>query len=80
MDEDDEILTVNEAAELLKVHPQVMRRWANEGIIPAGRAGRNWRFSRRAIIEWLFERGAGRQKRGSKQSSARRKKRKTAAN
>jgi len=61
--EEDEILTTREAAELLKVNPVVLARWANEGRIPAARLGnRRWRFRRQELIEWLFDRGAGRQK------------------
>lgn len=81
MDEQDDILTTSEAADLLKVNPTVLRRWAAAGTVPAGRLGnRNWRFSRKALIEWLFERGAGRQKRGSKPSSKRRGSGRTGAN
>jgi len=77
----DEVLTTREAADLLKVNPVVLARWANEGRIPAARLGsRRWRFLRNELIEWLLERGAGRRKRASKASSASRKRSKSAAN
>jgi excisionase family DNA binding protein len=46
----DEILTASEAAALLKVHKRTVYRLAEEGIIPGGRIGHRWRFSRHNIL------------------------------
>ena len=41
-----ELLTVQEAAQRLKVNPQTVRRWARIGLLPAAKAGRKeWRIS-----------------------------------
>jgi len=36
--------TIAEAAKLLKLHPQTLRRWIREGKLPAKRFGRQFRF------------------------------------
>jgi excisionase family DNA binding protein len=36
--------TLAEAAELLKLHPQTLRRWIREGKLPARRFGRQFRL------------------------------------
>jgi len=46
----DEILTADEAAELLKVHKRTVYRLAEEGVIPGTRIGHRWRFSKQNII------------------------------
>ncbi|MEE9248528.1 MAG: helix-turn-helix domain-containing protein [Dehalococcoidia bacterium] len=35
----EQMLTVNEVARLLRVHPNSVRRWANQGLIRAYRIG-----------------------------------------
>ena len=45
----DEILTVDEAAALLKLHKTTVHKLALAGKIPARRIGRQWRFSRVTI-------------------------------
>ncbi len=35
----EQMLTVNEVARLLRVHPNSVRRWANQGLIMAYRIG-----------------------------------------
>ncbi|MFQ5874555.1 MAG: helix-turn-helix domain-containing protein [Dehalococcoidia bacterium] len=35
----EQMLTLNEVARLLKVHPNSVRRWANQGLIRAYRLG-----------------------------------------
>lgn len=39
-----EFLTVHEVAKRLRVHPATVRRWINEGVIPATRVGRDYRI------------------------------------
>lgn len=48
-----EVLTVQEVALLLKLHPRTVMKMAANGEIPAAKVGRKWRFDRRLIEEWL---------------------------
>lgn len=50
---DDEILTVKEVAAKLRVAARTLRQWAEVGIIPAFKLGRQWRFRRTDIQNWL---------------------------
>ncbi len=45
----DEILTVQEVAEYLKVSRTTVWRWCNKGKLPAFKAGRSWRVHRSEI-------------------------------
>ncbi len=42
----DEILTVEEMAQYLKVSRSTVWRWCNEGKVPAFKVGRGWRVHR----------------------------------
>lgn len=55
--EGKEVLTTREAAEFLSMHEKTLVRKARAGLIPAGRTGRAWRFSKRQLIAWLEEGG-----------------------
>ena len=48
-----EVLNVEEAAEFLGFAPYTIREKAREGEIPARKIGREWRFSRQMLLEWL---------------------------
>ena len=48
-----EILTVEEAAALLKIPRSSVYTLAQKGKIPAQKVGRHWRFRREAIDRWL---------------------------
>jgi excisionase family DNA binding protein len=48
-----EVLTLQEAAGLLQVKPKVVGELAEKGELPGRKLGDDWRFSRRALIEWL---------------------------
>ncbi len=48
-----EVLTVSQAAELLGLSPRTVQDHAAEGKLPCQRIGGVWRFSRRAILEYL---------------------------
>lgn len=52
---EDEILTIEETASLLKVSTATIRRWIKRGRIKAFRAGREYRI-RKMDIEELFKR------------------------
>lgn len=51
----EEILTIAELSEHLRVHPTTIYRLLREGKIPGFRVGSAWRFNRAAIEKW--ERG-----------------------
>jgi len=48
-----EIMTTNEVAAYLKLHPITICKYASEGKIPAIRIGRVWRFDKDAIDKWI---------------------------
>ena len=48
-----EIMTTKELAEYLKLHEITVCKHAAEGVIPAKRIGRVWRFDKEAIDEWI---------------------------
>lgn len=48
-----EVLTLEQAAELLQVEPEDVRKLAAGGELPGRRIGSEWRFSRRAVLRWL---------------------------
>ncbi len=52
-----ELLTVDEAADYLAVHPMTVYRWCREGRLPAAKLGAVWRI-RRAALDDLLRRGA----------------------
>lgn len=54
--EEREILTRDQAAELVQVHPSVLIRYVKNDGLPAIRLGPEWRFKRSAIVQWLEER------------------------
>jgi excisionase family DNA binding protein len=48
-----DILTVEEAAELLKIPRSSVYKLAQEGKIPAKKVGRHWRFHRPTLMRWI---------------------------
>jgi excisionase family DNA binding protein len=53
----DEILTLAQTADFLQISPEVLRRHARNGVIPAHKEGRTWRFSRKELEAWLHRAG-----------------------
>ena len=53
--ETPEVLTVDELASLLKVESAVVEALASDGRLPGRRIGDEWRFARRAVLDWLAE-------------------------
>lgn len=51
-----EILNIEEAAQLLGVSTKTFAKVLREGQIPGRKIGREWKFSKRALIDWV---GAG---------------------
>jgi excisionase family DNA binding protein len=50
-----DILTVDEAAELLKIPRSSVYKLAQQGKIPAKKVGRHWRFHRQTIVNWIMD-------------------------
>ena len=53
----EELLSLTSAADFLKISPEVLRRHARNGVIPARKQGRFWRFSKRDLEKWLHKGG-----------------------
>jgi excisionase family DNA binding protein len=52
-DATSEVLTGEQLAELLQVDVKTVRSLAARGQLPGRKIGREWRFSRRAVLDWL---------------------------
>jgi len=46
------ILTLDDVAEYLRVHPSTIYRLLKKKRLPAFKLGRDWRFSRESIDRW----------------------------
>jgi excisionase family DNA binding protein len=51
----DDVLTLEEAAALLKLPADTVRSRAEEGDLPGRRFGSEWRFARFAVLAWLAD-------------------------
>ncbi len=51
----EQTLTSSEVAALFKLHVSTVYRLVNEGILPAYKVGRGWRFNEKDIVEALSE-------------------------
>ena len=47
----NELLTVKEVADYLRVSRVTAWRWCQQGVIPAFRIGRNWRIRREDLLD-----------------------------
>ncbi len=47
------VLTIDEAAELLRVEAGVVQELAETGRMPGRQVGGEWRFAREALLAWL---------------------------
>lgn len=52
----ERLLSLEEAAELLGIHPETLRRMAVRGEVPALKVGRFWKFRASALDEWVLSR------------------------
>jgi excisionase family DNA binding protein len=48
-----DVLTVEQAAELLQLSTKTLKRLAHARRVPSRRVGNQWRFSRRALMDWI---------------------------
>ena len=53
---DSQILNVKEAAELLGMAAETLKRHARKSAIPAAKVGGSWRFHREQLEEWVKSR------------------------
>ncbi len=53
MQRDDEILTLEEVSEIFKVSTKTILKILREEDLPARKIGREWRFSRQALFQWM---------------------------
>jgi len=53
-----EVLTLEEAAAYLRVHPRTLRLQATQGTVPGAKIGRVWRFHKHQLEQWLLQGGA----------------------
>jgi len=75
---DQDILNIDGAAALLGVSVKTFSKVLREGDVPGRKVGREWKFSRQALIDWIggsqsadfLDHGDG--TRGSKTADARR--------
>lgn len=49
----EDIMTLEEVARYLKLKPQTIYTWAQNGKIPAAKLGKEWRFKRSVIDRWF---------------------------
>lgn len=54
-----EVLTTAQVAELLQVDEDLVRALARKGELPGRKLGRDWRFSRTAVLAWLADARSG---------------------
>jgi len=48
-------MTLEEVADYLKLKPQTLYTWAQEKKIPAAKLGKEWRFKKSIIDEWIVQ-------------------------
>jgi excisionase family DNA binding protein len=52
---ENDIMTLEEVAAYLKLKPQTIYTWAQEKKIPAAKLGKEWRFKKSIIDEWIVQ-------------------------
>ncbi len=50
---DNDVLNTKDAATYLGAHIETIRRLARRGEIPAYKIGKDWRFRKKALLEWV---------------------------
>lgn len=53
MNTNDDVLTIDELAEYLKLSKSTLYKLAQERKVPGQKIGKHWRFHRDAIDDWL---------------------------
>ena len=52
---ENDIMTLEEVSAYLRLKPQTIYTWAQEGKIPAAKLGKEWRFIKSIIDEWFIQ-------------------------
>ena len=52
-DSGPDVLTVEQAAELLQLSPKTVKRLSATGVVPGRRVGNQWRYHRATLIDWI---------------------------
>jgi excisionase family DNA binding protein len=55
----EDILTIREVADYLKVTQRTLYRLVQEGALPAFKVGNSWRFRREDLERWISEQSRG---------------------
>ncbi len=55
----DEVMSIDELAEYLKISRSTLYILAREGRLPGQKVGKRWRFHKDAIDEWLKQHPTG---------------------
>jgi len=63
---EDEILTIREVAEYLKIKEKTAYALVARGDIPGFKVGGSWRFRKGEIERWIKQQENGKQRRGSR--------------
>ena len=53
MESGNEILTIKEVSELLKIHQATVYKMIRESRIPAFKIGSDWRFQKDQVVHWI---------------------------
>jgi len=59
----DDVLTIDDLAEYLKIAKSTLYKLAQEGKLPGQKVGKHWRFHRESIDDWLKRAGQERKTR-----------------
>lgn len=60
----DEILTLKEVADYLKLAEKTAYRHAAEGKLPGFKVGGSWRFKKEDVLQWIEEQKVSKGKKG----------------
>lgn len=60
----DEILTLKEVADYLKLAEKTAYRLAAEGKLPGFKVGGSWRFKKEDVLQWIEEQKSSKGKKG----------------
>jgi len=55
----EDILTIREVADYLKITERTLYRLVQEGKLPAFKVGNSWRFRREDLDRWISEQSRG---------------------
>ncbi len=64
-----DMLTVNEIAAVLRVHPRSVQRWARDGRFASVRAGKTYRIPRADVARWMLSVSIAAEEHGSPSGS-----------